>query len=108
MNQCWDKDRHNRPRILEVLLAFTPFVHERTRPGGSPPVTADMKALISDIKRRLKNPDPSNEEYRPLLYALLSHRDLGSHIDGLQKGDLQGFIELLNEVSKAVVYYYCC
>ena len=45
--------------------------------------------------------DPSNEGYRPLLYALLSHRDLKPYTDGLQKDGLQEFVEFLDNVSRA-------
>lgn len=99
--QCWDQDRRSRPRTMEVLLSLTPLVYERRSHSGSPPVIADVQtAIVSDIQRRLENLDPSNEEYRPLLYALLDHPDLKPHIDGLRKGDLQGSIEFLNKVGK--------
>ena len=101
MNRCWDQDRHNRPRMLEVLLALNPPIHECTRPNGPLSITADAQTIVSDIQQRLGIMDPSNEEYRPLVCALLGHRDLKSHVDSLQNGDLQGFIELLDEVGKA-------
>ena len=101
MNRCWDQDRYNRPRMLEVLLILNPLIHESTRPNGPLPVTADVPTSVSDIRQWLENLDPSNEEYRPLLYALLSHRDLKAYIDNPQKRDLRGFIELLDEVCEA-------
>ena len=108
MNQCWDQDKHGRPRMLEVLLALNPLVYKRTRPSGSPPVTANVPTLVSDIRRRLENLNPSNEEYRPLLYALLSHRDLDPHIDSLLGDDLRGFVELLDMVGKADIHRRQC
>lgn len=42
MNQCWDQDRHNRPRMLEVLLALNPLIHERKLVRGPLSVTTDM------------------------------------------------------------------
>ena len=104
-NRCWDQERRNRPRMLEVLIALTHLVHEHTRPSGSQPVTADVETLVSDIQRQLENLDPSHEEYRRLLYALLNHQDLKPHIDGLRKGDLQGFMELLNKVDETNIYH---
>ena len=108
MNKCWDRDRHGRPRMLEVLLALDLLVYERTRPSGSSPVTADVSTLVSEIRQRLKDLDPSNEEYRPLLYALLSHRDLEPHINSLLGDDLRGFVELLDKVDKADIYRHQC
>ena len=87
--------------MLEVLLILNPLIHESTRPNGPLPVTADVPTSVSDIRQWLENLDPSNEEYRPLLYALLSHRDLKAYIDNPQKRDLRGFIELLDEVCEA-------
>ena len=100
MNRCWDQDRHNRPRMLEVILALNPLVHEYTRPSGRPPVTADVPTLVSDTRQRLENTDSLNEEYRPFLHALLSHRDLKTYIDELQSDDLQRFVELLDKVGQ--------
>ena len=100
MTRCWDQDRHNRPRVLEVLLTLNPPTRECTRPNRSLPITADVQTLVSDIQQRLENIDSSNEEYRPLLYALLSHRNLGPHIDSLRKEDLQEFVDLLDKVGK--------
>ena len=91
--------------MLEVLIALTHLVREHTRPSGSQPVTADVETLVSDIQRQLENLDPSHEEYRRLLYALLNHQDLKPHIDGLRKGDLQGFVELLNKVDETNIYH---
>lgn len=104
VNQCWHQDQDNRPRMLEVLLALNPLIHECTRLSGPPPVAAGMRPLVSDVQRRLENLNPSNEDYRPLVSALLSHRDLKPHIDSLQKGDLAGFIELLDRVCKTDIH----
>ncbi|KAF9789475.1 kinase-like domain-containing protein [Thelephora terrestris] len=98
MNRCWDQRQHHRPRMLEVLLVLDPLTQERTHPSGPPPVTPDVPCnLVSDIQRRLENLEPSKKEFRPLLYALLSHKDLRSHIDSLRKDDIKGFVELLDE-----------
>ena len=99
MNRCWDQDRHGRPRMPEVLLALNPIVHERMRTNGSPPFTADVLTLVSDIQKRLENLDILNE-HRPLLYALLSHRDLEPHINSLIGDNLRRFVELFDRVSK--------
>lgn len=98
INQCWDQDRHKRPRILEVFLALNPLIHQRTHRSGATPVTASASAQVSDIQQQLGKLDPSNEEYRPLLYGLLSHPHLKPHIVSLKEDNLQGFIELLDEV----------
>ena len=103
LQKCWDQDRRNRPRMSEVLFALGPLTHERTPYSGSLLATAGVQTLVSDIQR-LVNFDPSNEEYRSLLYALLSHQGLKQHIANLGKGDLQGFVGLLDEVSKANIY----
>ena len=108
MNQCWDQDKHGRPRMLEVLLALNPLIYERTHPNWSPSITADVPTLVPDIRRRLEELDPSNEEYRPLLYALLSHRDLEPHINSLLGDDLRGFVELLDKVGKADIHRHQC
>ena len=105
MNHCLNQDRHDRPRMLEVLLGLNPLANEFPHPSGLPPVTADVPSPISDIRQRLENLEPSDEEYRPLLYALLSHRDLNPYICGLQNGDLQRFVEFLDEVGKADIYF---
>ena len=59
-----------------------------------------MSASVSDIQQRLGGLDPSHENYRQLLLELLSHHGLKQHIHELQGSDLQGFIELLDEVSE--------
>ena len=100
MARCWGDDPHDRPQMLEVLL---PLIRERTRPTEPQPVAADVQTTVLDIQQRFTNIDPSNEEYRPLLYALLAHRDLKPHIDDLRMDDLQGFIELLDEVRKVYI-----
>ena len=94
--------------MLEVLLTLNPLIHERTHPSGQLPVIVDVPTLVSDIRQRLENLDPSNEEYRPLIYALLTHRDLEPHINSLRKGDLQGFVELLNKVDNPDLRLYWC
>ena len=108
VNRCWDQDRYGRPRMLEVLLALNPLVYERMCPSKSPPVTADVPTLVSDIRQRLEDLDPSKEEYRLLLYALLSHRDLEPHLNSLIGDDLRGFVELLDKVGKADIHRHWC
>ena len=107
MNQCWDQDRRIRPRMLEALLALTSLIHKRTRPSRPPSATANLQTLVSDIQQRLENPNLPNEEYRPLLYALLGRQNLKSYIDSLQNGDLLGFAELLDKASKADRHLHC-
>lgn len=101
MGRCWDQDRRNRPQILEVLLALSPLIHERTHTSEPLLVTANVQTLVSDIQQQLKNLDPSNEEYRPLLYTLLSHQGLKPYVSSLQEDNLREFVELLDEVKKA-------
>ena len=60
-----------------------------------------MSASVSDIQRRLGGPNASDETYRRLLQELLTHQDLKPYIHGLQETDLQGFVELLDEVNEA-------
>lgn len=107
MGRCWDQDRRNRPQILEVLLALSPLIHERTHTSEPLLVTANVQTLVSDIQQRLENPNLPNEEYRPLLYALLGRQNLKSYIDSLQNGDLLGFAELLDKASKADRHLHC-
>ena len=104
MNRCWDQNPHNRPRMLEVLLALNPLTHEYTRPSGALQVTADVPTLVSVTQQQVENTDPLNGEYRPFLHALLSHRDLKIYVNSLQRDDLQRFIELLDKVGTAVVH----
>ena len=105
MNHCLNQDRHDRPRMLEVLLTLNPLIYGCAHPIGTLPVIADVQTLVSDIQQRLKNLNPSHEEYRPLLYALLSHQDLKPYIGSLRRVDLQQFIELLDEVKKADTHH---
>jgi len=60
-------------------------------------VTSDTPA-VSDVQKRLEELGPTNDDYRPLLRVLLSHRDLKPHIRGLDEPGLEGFVELLDEV----------
>jgi len=55
---------------------------------------------ISDTQQRLEMLNPSDDNYRPLLYKLLSHQDLKPHIHSLDRPGLEGFIELLDKVGK--------
>ena len=108
MNQCWDQDRHNRPRMLEVLFALKSLIHERTRPSSPLPAIADTPTQVLDIQQRLEKLDPSNEEYRPLLHALLVHQDLKPHIQSLRREDLQRFIELVDKAGKVDIHPHRC
>ena len=108
MNRCWDQDQHDRPRMLEVLLALNPLIHEYTRPSGPLLVTADVPTLVSDTRQRLENVDSLNEEYRPFLHALLTHQDLKAFVSSLRRDDLQRFIELLDNVGKAGIHLHRC
>ena len=67
------------------------------------PVTSDMSTSVLDIQRRLHGLSASDENYRPLLLELLSHKSLKPYIHGLQGSSLQGFVELLDEVKKAEI-----
>lgn len=106
MQKCWDHNRRKRPPMLEVLLTLSPLVHERTHPSVSLTVTADVQTPVSDIQQRLEDPNTPRDEYRPLLYALLSHRGLEQRVVDLQGGDLQRFIELLDKVGTADIHPY--
>lgn len=108
INLCWEQDQYNRPRMLEVLLTLNPLLHECTRARIPLPIATNMPTLVSDIQQRLGNLDSSDEEYRPLLYAFLSHPDLKPHINSLPKDDLQGFVELLDKVGKVEIYPHWC
>ena len=108
IQKCWDRDRHTRPRMLEVLLTLNHPIHQRMQPMGQQSVTTDVKTLVSDIQQCLKTLDPPNEEYRPLLYALLDHADLKPHVNSLTGDDAQEFIGLLDRVSKADTRLHQC
>ena len=62
-----------------------------------------MPASVSDIQQRLGNLDPSDNNYLPLLRELLSHQDLKPHVRNLHGSGLEGFIELLDRVSKVSI-----
>ena len=128
MNQCWGKDRRGRPRMLEVLLTLNPIgdsqptIRELTpticepsppfyqaMPHIAPlPVIAHSSNFVLGIQRRLENLDPSHEEYRPLLFTLLSHPELKPHVNGLQGHNLERFVGLLDKVGKSDVHPYQC
>ena len=110
MKRCWDQDSRKRPRILEVLLTLNPPppIRKRTCPDRPSPTAADMSIPVLDIQEQLESLNNSDKDYRLLLHALLSHRDLRSHIEGLKRDDLQGFVELLDKVNKADVQTHWC
>ena len=62
------------------------------------PVASDTPA-VSDVQKRLEELGPSDDKYRPLLRELLGHQDLKTHIHGLDRPGLEGFVELLDGVS---------
>ena len=106
VNRCWDQDRHNRPRMSEVLLALNPLIHEGMRTSVmSELATFSMAAPLLNIQRQLRGLSASDNGYRALLLKLLSHRDLKSHIHALQGNDLEEFVELLDNVGE-VEYPY--
>ena len=94
--------------MLEVLLTLNPLIYERTCPSESPLATADVLILVSDIRQCLENLDPSNEEHRLLIYALLSHRDLEPHTNSFLGDGLQGFVKLLDKVGRADIHHCRC
>ena len=122
VQRCWDRDLRKRPQILEVLQALNSLISIPTlagisqpleepsepdrrpflRPGTNPNVmlliTTDVQTSVWDIQRQVMNLDPSKEEYRQLLYALLTHQELKPHIRGLQGSDLQALVEFLDNV----------
>jgi len=131
IQQCWDQNPYKRPQMSEVSanLCFpqSPLTH--LRPGTPNPSNANShrsiygriaqtmmqplvapraQALASDAQRRLEILDPSDEKYRPLLHALLSYQDPKPHSRGLQGSGLQGFVELLDEVSRTGCYTHQC
>ena len=66
------------------------------------PVVSDAP-VVSDTQKRLVKLDPSDDNYRTLLRELLSHKDLKAHIQDLDGPELEGFVELLDDVSGKVV-----
>jgi hypothetical protein len=66
------------------------------------PTTPYEKNSVPNIWRRIKKLETSDEEYRQLLHALLSHQDMKSHIQGLEGPDLQEFVELLDNVGRQI------
>jgi len=110
MQRCWDQDRYNRPPILEVSKALHSTTPSATLQWMFPP---PGELGHSDAKDRpllqwLENFDPFNEEFRPLLYALLSHQDLTTHVQDLQRSELASFVELLDKVSGACIDIHRC
>ena len=67
-----------------------------------------MPTLVSDIQQRLENLDPSDDNYLPLLREFLSHQDLEPHVRDLHGSGLEGFIELLDKVSKVSIERHRC
>lgn len=67
-----------------------------------------MLAQVSDAQQRLANLDPSDGHYQTLLRELLSHRELKTHVQGLDESGLEGFVELLDKVSKAGANVHRC
>ena len=92
---CW------RPLPTLTPAVFKVHLHGRIRP--SEPIIGhhSMVASVSDAQQQLEKLEPSDKEYRRLLYVLLNHQDLRSHVQGLHGSSLEGFIELLDKVSKA-------
>ena len=54
----------------------------------------------SDLQRQLEVLSPSDSDYQRLLLQLLSHQDLRAYVLRIEGDDLQGFVELLDEVSR--------
>ena len=124
IQRCWNEDRDERPRMLEVLQTLNPPPPSRTpsrvfsRPQEPNHSDAEFQLVLREVEpprglttpyeensvpniwRRIGRLDLSNEEYRPLLHTFLSHQDLKSHIQGLQGPGLQGFVELLDNVGR--------
>lgn len=67
------------------------------------PITTNILASVSITHKRLEKLDPSDDEYLPLFRELLNHPDLRLHIQGLHGSALEGFVDLLDEVSKAAI-----
>ena len=122
MQRCWDRDIRKRPQILEALQALNSLIPIPTlagislpleepldpdrllplRPGTNPNamvlITADVQSPVWDIQQQVMNLDSSKEEYRQLLYALLTHPDLKQHAQDPQESDLRALVELLDNV----------
>lgn len=75
---------------------YSPRIQQPEVPVESVPTPAS----IFDIRQRLDIFNPSDDEYQPLLQEFISHRDLESHVHGLQEPDLQRLVDLLDNVSK--------
>ena len=67
------------------------------------PITTNILASVSITHKQLEKLDPSDDEYLPLFCELLNHPDLRLHIQGLHGSALEGFVDLLDEVSKAAI-----
>lgn len=59
-----------------------------------------MSVPVSEIRQRLDGLSASDENYRKYLLELLNHQDLKPYIYSLQRSDLRGLVELLDEVNK--------
>jgi len=66
-----------------------------------PSATSGIPTPVSDIQQEFEKLDPSDANYRSLLSKLLNHPDLKPHIQSLQEPGLEGFVELLDTVSRA-------
>ena len=122
MQRCWDRDICKRPQILEALQALNSLIPIPTLAGISLPleepsdpdrllplrpgtnlnamllIAADVQSLVWDIQQQVMDLDPSKEEYRQLLHALLTHPDLEQHAQDPQESDLRALVELLDNV----------
>lgn len=67
-----------------------------------------MSASVSDIQQRLDGLSPSDQNYRRLLSALLTHEDLRPYIYSLERSGLRGFVELLDGVSNVDIPIHEC
>ena len=67
-----------------------------------------MPASASRIQGQFEKLDPSDDNYRTLLRELLNHQDLKQHVLGLDRSGLEGFVGLLDKVSKVDTYPLTC
>ena len=98
LERCWVPQPENRPNIEDVLRCLEKVSMSRSNTSAS----------FSATQKRLEGLDPSDVQYRPLLYELLSHQDLTPHVRGLRGPGLEEFVELLDEVREVDIDIHRC
>ena len=88
--------------LCQPLLQYSLECTSRTTRPSEPvlPVPSKMEASVSGIQEQLEKLGPSDVKYQPLLRELLNHQDLKPYVQSLHGPSLEGFVDLLDKVSK--------